>query len=136
MVMQCYTHACMHIVHMCTHTYARTHACMHARTHTHTHTHTHHHHHHHSIFCFFLFQIMGVCDLTGRLVKGDLDDPQKVVDYVIFERHLLPEKSNLTSSRWHICAKLLPQLLWELVKKKALQDKQNSTVTPSAVASS
>ena len=79
---------------------------------------------------------MAVRDLTGRLVKGDLNDPKKVIDYVVFERHLTPEKSNLTSSRWHICAKLPPQLPWELVKRKALQDKQNSTVTSSAVASS
>lgn len=60
------------------------------------------------------FQLMAVYNHRGEVVKGDPQTPKEIIDYVVFERHLVePEKTS-----WRIAAKLPPQKHWKETMKE------------------
>ena len=48
-------------------------------------------------------QVMAIFDRFGRLLKGDPDRPQTVLEYIVMERHMRPVE---WSSHWRVHAKI------------------------------
>ena len=61
----------------------------------------------------FSFQVMVVYNAVGHILRGHPSKPNRVIDYVVMERHLETMGSGLG---WRIAGKLPPQIPW----KKAL----------------
>ena len=75
---------------------------------------------------------MTIHDFAGRLEQGDPIVPRKVIDYVVFERYLTPEKGKLVKSSWRICGKLPPQVPWEVTKRNALNQPSQPAIASSS----
>ena len=56
-------------------------------------------------------------DSGGKLIRGHPTTPKTVIDYIVFERHLVDPKS----TSWLISAKMPPQKPW---KEKKSQEEQ------------
>lgn len=49
-------------------------------------------------------QIIAVKDRYGRVIKGDVKIPKRMIDIIVFEQHIADPKST-----WRICGKLAPR---------------------------
>lgn len=61
-----------------------------------------------------LFQVLALYNTAGKLLRGHASRAKKVIDYVVFERHLMKPES-----RWRIAGKLPPQRPWQEVGKNS-----------------
>ena len=51
-------------------------------------------------------------DRYGRLLKGNAKVPKTVIDYVVFERHIVDPYGT-----WRICGKLFPEIQQKIQNK-------------------
>ena len=63
----------------------------------------------------FHFQVMALKDHHGRHITGSDKDAKEVVDYVVFERHIVHRYG-----KWRVCGKLFPTVLRKQAAKKQL----------------
>lgn len=74
--------------------------------------------------------MLAVFSPTGAVVKGDPHQPKEVIDYVVFERHLVdPERTS-----WRIMTKLPPQRPWKEVVEEEKKKKGEVADQAKAVA--
>ncbi len=66
---------------------------------------------------FRCLQILAITDNHGRRLKGDKKKSKQVIDYVVFEKHLVNPYG-----QWKIIGKLIPQE--QIPASKLLQQKQ------------
>lgn len=71
-----------------------------------------------------LLQVMAVYSTAGVLLRGHGSQAKKVIDYVVFERHLVKAES-----RWRIAGKLPPQQPWRNVGSSEQSALQSASVS-------
>ena len=64
----------------------------------------------------FFLQIMAVYNAVGHVLRGHPSRPNRVIDYVVMERHLETAGSGLG---WRIAGKLPPQVPWKALPATA-----------------
>ena len=85
------------------------------------------------ILCSFFFQILAIYDRFGRLIYGHPHVAKDVIEFVVFEKHIVED-----TSKWRMHVKIIPEwlrtqksqdgFLTHILDKKDLEESEKSAV--------